>query len=132
MMDFLVSVLRYTWPIHLVALAGAEILLFLRMKTHWRGFAGASVCLFFVLLLAVLFADSSAISQFNGLADFFLVYAQIVIIPLVFMVAGVMLVAKLENRVARHGVLVSLVLATIFFLPLWALGVACSSTGDCV
>lgn len=132
MKDFLIDILRSTWPYYILAFVVAEALLFVKEK---RGlFPEIIFALFICILLTILtqYQSHSASAAEHRPILLSLVNFLSILTPLTVLVLANQLIPKMRNAVQKHFALLIVVTATMFIWPLWALYLTCASGLDCL
>jgi hypothetical protein len=131
MLESLIDSMRHAWPFYLIALAGAELILYMWTTRGWR-YVLPAAGIMFVLLLFVSHGASSAWDRDNQLAKLLVVNAINLAVPMALLVLAVFFAKKVSSPPARHVVLAVAVFFVMFLSPLGALMVVCSSGLDCL
>jgi nitrate reductase gamma subunit len=131
MFEALVSSARHVWPMYLLALAAAELLLYLWTK-HGRRSVLLVASVIFMLSLLASHWTASAWARQNHLAKLVAVNAISLVGPVAVVVLAVFFARRVRLPLARHATLTAAVFLTMFFFPIWALMVTCASGLDCL
>lgn len=132
MEEFLLSSARHAWPFCLGAVVMATVLLQVRERLGMRAVFAVSVLLLLVLTVLSFFGEhNSWVKQHRPLLQTFVNFIS-VLGPIAALMPFLWFLPKVRRAVVRYGALVAAALVIVFFWPLWALVVTCSSGLDCL
>jgi hypothetical protein len=131
MLEALLSSLRETWPMYLVAIGGAETLLYLKNR-QGRRVVIVTAAIVFLILFALSMTQGSSWALENHLLKLIAVNAISLVVPVAMITGAIFAIGRLRSAVVQHATLVGFVATAMFFFPLWGLMVVCGSGLDCL